>query len=227
MFLEDEKTGVNAGTNVPPTLEENSKNEKDVETTKAFAARLAKKTEEIRKTEREKIAKEGGYASYEEFLEAQRTAKIKSETNYDPTDDDFAKLVAIVKDTDPEKEELRQKLAAKEAEDALKWEADQVKLLNTTWGLKLKSLSELDTTVQDKIKKGIEPVDAYFLVHRPTPKVEDKSHLQGDPSSSTSGATKAVSIDAKTLALYREFLPDSSDEEIIKKVKQIQEDSKK
>jgi len=225
MFIEEEQTtGVNPS-DVSPTPE--NKDDKAVETTKAFAARLAKKTEEVRKEEREKIAKENGYASYDAFIEAQRIAKIKADTNYDPTDEDFAKLVAIVKDTDPEKEELRRRLAEKEAEDALKWEADQLKLLETTWGVKLKALSELDANVQDKIKKGIDPVDAYYLVHRPTKKVDDKSHLQSDPNTSTSGADKGQSIDAKTLALYREFLPEATDEEIIKKVKELQEKSKK
>ena len=139
-----------------------------METTKAFAARLAKKTEEVRKEEREKIAKENGYASYDAFIEAQRIAKIKADTNYDPADEDFAKLVAIVKDTDPEKEELRRRLAEKEAEDALKWEPTQV--ARDYLGVKLKALSELDANVQDKITKGIDPVDAYYLVHKPTKK---------------------------------------------------------
>ena len=70
-------------------------NEEKVE--KIVAKRLAQEKVKALAQVREDVAKEAGFTNYDEFVKAQREAKIKKETNYDPEDEDFDKLVKIVK----------------------------------------------------------------------------------------------------------------------------------
>ena len=75
---------------------------------------------------------------------------------------------------DPEKEELAVKLKTYEEAEAIKWETEQLKQLKELYDVKVESLSELDEKVQTYIKKGVDPVDAYYLVHKPTGKKKDE-----------------------------------------------------
>ena len=202
-------------------------NEEKVE--KIVAKRLAQEKVKALAQAREDVAKENGFTNYDEFVKAQREAKIKKETNYDPEDEDFDKLVKIVKgEKDPEKEELVVKLKTYEEAEAIKWETEQLKQLKELYDVKVESLSELDEKVQTYIKKGVDPVDAYYLVHKPTGKKnnepDDKKHLTPDPKN---GATDSKDkLTPQELATFKVMLPDLSEEEIIEKVKKLRETSK-
>lgn len=202
-------------------------NEEKVE--KIVAKRLAQEKAKALAQVREDVAKEAGFTNYDEFVKAQREAKIKKETSYDPEDEDFDKLVKIVKgEKDPEKEELAVKLKAYEEAEAIKWETEQLKQLKELYDVKATSLSELDDKVQDYIKKGIDPVDAYYLVHKPTGKKkddpDDKKHLKPDPDAGATG--DKTKLTPQELVTFRSMLPELSDEEIIEKVKKLRETSK-
>lgn len=201
--------------------------EETVDTTKAFAARLAQERLKISKTEREKIAKENGYATYEEFQEANLTTKVRQNTIYDPNEPDFKKLIKIIGEQgDPEKETLKAEVEAYRALEVKRWNDEQVKALNETYGVKLKSLDELDDEVKKKISKGIDPVDAYYLIHKPKTVVNPKDpkeqeHLVPDPGASgNAGDTKEPTpeeIKKVKAFLQNDDLTDDQIKELIKK----------
>lgn len=200
-----------------------------VDTTKAFSKRLAQEKVRLAAEEREKIAKENGFNSYEEMRVANQNQKIKESTHIDPLDEDFQKALDIIqKGPDPEKEDLKAKVKGYEESEAEKWEREQVALLKTTYGIDIKSLTELDPEVTKRIEKGIDPVDAYYLVHKPSPKkpeVDDKAHLKNDPHGSGGGDKETLT--KEELDVLKEYLPDLTEAEIIEKVKKDRESKKK
>lgn len=220
-MFEENIPGANP-TDVSPTSENKpNAGSGNVETTKAFAARLAQEKAKVIKAEREKIAKENGYATYDEFVNATVQAKIRQETVYDPDDPDFNKVVNIVREKgDPEKAILLAEVESYRQAEAERWAAEQVKAIEDTFGVKIKSLDDLDDAVRNKISKGIDPVDAYYLVHKPTitktePKDKgDKTHLHPDTTGGASGGAKVPT--AEEIKKVRAFLQndDLTDEQV-------------
>lgn len=196
---------------------------KSKDTTKAFAARLAREKAKIIAAEREKIAKENGYANYDDFVAANLIAKVNKDTHYDPTDPDFEKLLKILNDRiDPEKDLLKAELEGYREAEAKRWNDEQLNLLKDNYGVDLTSLDELDDEVKERIGRGIDPVDAYYLVHKPKPvskkqtdPVGEKDHLKGDPNKS-SGDKGAKVPTPEEIAKVKEFLQtsDLTDDEV-------------
>ena len=195
------------------------------ETTKAFSARLAQETAKIKAAERERIAKENGYESYDEFNKANLAAKVKKETAYDPTDADFSKLLDIVKgEADPEKETLKEQVASYQKAEQDKWDGEQVAAIYSAYGVKVGSVAELDEDVKAKIAKGIDPVDAYWLVHKPAPKKavqdDDKSHLKADPQGGPAGKD---AISDSEIEVAQQINPDLDRKTIVARIKALRE----
>lgn len=219
-----------------PVTEQEPAKEPEVDKTKAFAARLAQKAKQIREEERAQIAKDNGYGSYAEFVIATRNKKIREDTGYDPSEDNFKKLETIIKTDDPEKKALQEEVAALKETEAGYWESTQVALLNSQCGLKISHLTDLSQDVQDRIAKGIDPIDAYYLSEKPwtkqsavsappvpKPQADDKSHLSPDPLSSSNESGKNT-ISALEIDICRQMNPEMSDEQIVEKMKEMQKE---
>lgn len=230
-FYPDGDNGEDKG--VTPTSEGESGSKEDanknvvstVETTKAFAARLAS----ARKADRLKIAKENGYETYAEFQSAMQLAKIQKDTSVDITDPEVKKAISILSANNEDGDrvaEMESELEAYKAAETARWEKEQLSALKKNYGIDISSIDNLDQAVKDKIAKGIDPVDAYYLVHHPAPKKEEtktkpdnKEHLLPEANGGTD--ENKVVIPADKMKIYREMNPDLTDEQIIEGIKQL------
>ena len=117
---EQESSPANDETDTPATqptddtLTAAASDDNGIENSKAFAKRLSEKTEQVRKQEREAIAKELGYESYDEMIKS-RERKTIEDKGLDPDEVSpvIDELVKARLDNDPRMKELellRQKL---------------------------------------------------------------------------------------------------------------------
>lgn len=185
---------------------ENEVPKKDPEFTKQFAKRL--------KEERDKVAKQLGFESFDEAMKG-NTRKTISEAGYDPDDPDFKKAVeAAVKEkleTDPELVAQKTALAELKAKEAMEWEKTQLASLESEYGVKLKSLSDVDAKVKELMAKGLDLTDAYYIVNKSKLKTKasnqtGKDHLNPDVNSSSKGASDGkIVVTQSDIERFREF----------------------
>ena len=228
--LQDSDEGQEGG-GVSPTQDEGK--DSGVEFAKAFAKRLAQSKEEIRKEERAKLAKEGGYATYEELLAHTKEVKLAKASGLDPDSEEFKRVVNALSSSDgsTDDSDMRRQLEELKLQEQFRWETSQLDGLKTQYGLAIKSLDDLDEDVKSKIKQGIDPVDAYYLVHKKEiisksndkGKATGKEHLTPD-STDGSHPDSTSDLTPARLAYFRELVDPSgelSDEELIKEIKAL------
>lgn len=194
--------------------EEDVAPKKDPAFTKQFSKRI--------KEEREKLAKQLGFESYDSAIKG-ATRKVITDAGYDPDDDDFKQAVeAAVKqriETDPELTEQRRLIAELKAKETKIWEANQLELLEKEYGVKLKSISDVDVKVKDLMAKGLDLVDAYFIVNKAKLKTKQqtgKEHLHPEGAGAAKGASDGkVIITQDDITRFREYSNgNETDEEI-------------
>lgn len=181
--------------------------------TKAFSERLKK--------EKEKLAKQLGYDSWEDALE-KRTNTALLDQGIDPdtvkpilkdllkNDPDYIAAMEYKKD----KEELEKKL----------WAETELKKLNDKFGLSISDINQLDKAVIDLWNGGLTLEKAYAAEHyeelrnaaarRGANKQSGKDHLT-DPSKG-GGADKVKRATAEEIRMFKKFNPGVSDDEIHK-----------
>ena len=196
--------------------------EKDVETTKAFAKRLKERTDKAVADERERIAKDLGYESYDQMQKLKERKYIEDQ-GIDPEllDPIVDKLVENRLANDPRMKELDGYRQAQAEQFAKKELQDLAKLT----GVQYTSLDDVPKDVIEDWKTSGSLKQSYMKLHgeeliRSTRKAAEKGstdHLQsnsGSPASQT-GTTRMLTDKEK--AVWKMFYPGISDEELNKK----------
>lgn len=182
--------------------------------TKAFSERLKK--------EKEKLAKQLGYDSWEAALEA-KTNNTLLDKGIDPTT--VKPLLKELMEADPdyraaieykkEREEIEQKI----------WADNELKKLNEKFGIKIKDINSLDDNVIKLWNSGLSLEKAYAAEHyediqkaaikRGNIRQTGKEHMI-DPAVSGSNTDTVKKPTAEQISYFRALNPGVSDEDIIK-----------
>lgn len=194
----------------------------NVDTTKAFAARLKESTEKARREERENIAKSLGYESYEAMLKEKENNMLK-ESGFNPDDVSpvVDKIVIERLKNDPrllELEEIKKARAKEFAKEEL------AKITELTGG-EITSLSQLPQEVIDLWKKKGSLKSAYMEVEgeklitkiRSGQSKGSTDHLS-TPSGSNPGKSTKRHLTPEEKARWKFFNPNMTDEELNKKL---------
>ena len=196
-----------------------------VDTTKAFSKRLRESTEKARREEREAIAKSLGYTSYDDMLK-KREEKLYEDKGLNP--EDVSPVVdEIVKqrlENDPRIKEL-ETLRNREVQEFAKRELAEI---NKLTGGEITSLAQLPKEVVDLWKQKGSLKSAYLAVEgeklinkiRGEQSRGSTSHLQ-NPTGTSGGASKTRPLTAEERAIWKQFHPNMTDEELNKKTVNI------
>lgn len=208
----------------PPASTEEQPQEQDVTKTKAFANRLKESTDKARKEEREAIAKELGYASYQE-MQTKRQNKIFEDQGLDPDQVSpiVEKLVQERMENDPRIKELEKYREAQIQEFGRKELAEITKLTNG----EVTTFEQIPKDVLDLWKQNGSLKASYLQLHgeelvlkaRSEQNKGGTSHLKspsGNPGNPDTHAKRALTDKEKRL--YKMFNPSVTDEEINKKL---------
>lgn len=206
----------------PPT--EPGKNEPS-ETTKAFAKRLKEATEKARKEERNKLATDLGYASYEEMQKAKEQQLLK-DNGLDPEQVSpiVEKLLEERLSKDPRLKELEELKQKQMQEFAIK----ELSELNKLTGENYTSLDQLPKDVLDSWKQTGSLKKSYIALHgeeliikaRKQTTKTTTDHLQ-NPAGQAPSPTNTRPLTDEEKAVWRLFNPQITEEELNKKVKEI------
>lgn len=200
--------------------DESGEQTKSVDQTKAFAKRLKESTDKARNEEREAIAKELGFNSYEE-LQKSRERKVYEDKGLDP--DEVSPIVEeLVKkrlDSDPRMQELAA-FKAKQVEEFGKKELAEITKLT---GGEITTLEQLPRDVIDLWKKKGSLKAAYLelkgeeliLKARSEQSKGSTAHLNG-VNGSTGGTGDKRPLTAKEREVWKLFNPRMTNEELNK-----------
>lgn len=190
--------------------------------TKAYSERLKKDREKIRIEERDALAKEFGYDSYEKFRDAHVDNSLLDK-GLDP--DTVKPLIKDLIKNDPEYVEAMRFKAEKEEIEKNIWAKDEIKKLNDKFGLKLTDISELDEDTVKLWNGGLSLDKAYAANHysdiekgvlRKTKEQDSgKTHLNKPEGTGKTDTNKIVVTD-DVYAQFRAFNPDVTREEVEK-----------
>lgn len=173
-----------------------------VDQTKAFAKRLKEETEKVRLAERESIAKQFGYESWQEYADAQTNNKLLDK-GLDP-DSVRPVLKDLIRD-DPEYQEAMKYKAEKEALEKEIFASNSIKALNEKFGTAYSSVNELDPETIKMWNEGT-PLEKAFAannwetirdaaVKKASSKDNGKSHLKQATGSSQPTNTREIGTD--------------------------------
>ena len=216
--VEQEQSPTANGTTNPDSSDE----QKDVSQTKAFAKRLAEEKTKVANEEREKIAKELGYNSYQE-LQLSKEKKLYEEKGLDH--DEISPLVnQLVEEklnSDPRMKELEQ-FRSRQVEEFAKRELEEITKLT---GGEITDLKQIPQEVIELWKKKGSLKSAYLelkgeeliLKARSAQSKGSTSHLN-QPSGSSAGAETKRHLTAKEREMWKFFNPSLTDEELDKKL---------
>lgn len=186
--------------------------------TKAFSERL----KATREKDRAELAAALGFSSWDEALNSGLDKKLL-EAGIEPS---VGK--PIIEDAVANHPDV---IAAKQiAQQAVKAQQDaELKLLNETHGLNIEKVDDLDTEVQDLMKKGVPLSRAYVAVHfnelgnkAQDPAVakaqRDQSlgHMSGIPGGGAAAPTSARAITQNDINAVKRFMPNATQEQIAK-----------
>lgn len=195
------------------------------DTTKAFAKRLKESTDKARREEREAIAKSLGYESYDDMQKKQEK-KLYEDKGLDP--EDVSPIVEqIVKqrlENDPRMLELS-KLRDQQLQEFGKRELAEITQLT---GGEITSLAQLPKEVIDlwktkgSLKKAYLEVEGEKLISkiRSEQSKGSTSHMQ-NPGGSTPPTAKQRHLTAEERAMWKQFHPHMTDEDLNKKMVNI------
>ena len=184
--------------------------------TKAFSERLKK--------EREKMAKQLGYNSWEEAIESKTNDKLLDK-GIDP--ETVKPILKELMQADPDYRAAMEYKKEKEEIEQKTWADNEVKKLNEKFGLGLKDVNALDENVIKLWNSGLSLEKAYAAEHyediqkaafkRGSIKQTGKEHLT-DPAAKGSNPDiiTVKKPTAEQLQYFKALNPDASDEDIIK-----------
>lgn len=208
-----------------PPKEDGKKSNEPSETTKAFAKRLREATEKARKEERDKMATDLGYASYEEMTKAKEQQLLK-DNGLDPEQVSpiVEKLLEERLSKDPRLKELEE-LKQKQMEDFAKKELSE---LNKLTGENYTSIDQLPKDVLDSWKQTGSLKKSYISLHgeelllkaRKETHKGSTEHLQ-NPAGKAPSPTNTRPLTDEEKAVWRLFNPKITEEELNKKFKEI------
>lgn len=195
--------------------------ETSVEQTKAFAKRLSERTNKAVADERERIAKDMGFDSYEAMMKS-KEAKIIEDSGLDPESSNKAvdKIVQMRLDADPRMQELEE-YRAQRMKDFAKHELEDIK--DITNG-EITSFSQLPKPVIELWKKCGSLKSAYLQLEgenllkrtRANQSKGSTDHLRspGDNGSTADNDKRTLTADEKRV--WKFFNPQMTDEELNK-----------
>lgn len=161
--LLDEDPGTSSpSSNEVATEGETTPQPQQVDQTKAFAKRLAEEKEKIRREERDAIAKQAGYNSYDDLVRHKENKEVE-EAGLDPDafQGVFDKLYEERVKSDPRMRELEEYRNAK----AKEWANSQLQEITDLTGGKITKLDQIEQAVFDAVRPGGSLVDAYMSLH--------------------------------------------------------------
>lgn len=200
---------------------EKSKEDK-VDTTKAFAHRLKESTEKARREEREAIAKQLGFDSYE-ALQKDKENQILKDKGFDPevAGSTIDELVKNRIDNDPRMAELEELRRNKVMEFGKKELAEISKLTDG----QINKFEQLPQEVIELWKKTGSLKQSYLALEGDklvTKLKSEKSkgstdHMNTPANNSTVSDSQKRPLTAKERRMWKTFMPNISDEELDKK----------
>lgn len=204
------------------TTDEQDQSKTNVETTKAFAKRLAEKSAKAVADEREAIAKKLGYQSYDDMMKQQEN-KTLTEKGLDPevVSPVVDELVQKRIDNDPRMKELEELRSQKVKAFAEKELAEITQLTNG----EITSLNQLSKEVVDvwkvtgSLKKAYLQVEGENLIAKARAEQSRGTTSHMNTPSSNNGSIPADQrlLTDKEKAAWRVFYPNITDEELNKK----------
>jgi hypothetical protein len=160
MFETDEQAA-NTEVQNEPEVQEETQSTSPVETetqTQAFARRLKEEKAKAKLEARQEIAESYGYASWQEYADAQTNNKILDK-GMDP--DAVRDILKDLVYTNPDYvEAMRYKQEKEELEKEI-FASNSLKQLNETYGTNFTSVGQLDSTTRDMWNAGIPLTKAY------------------------------------------------------------------
>ena len=129
---------------------------------KAYAERLNKDRERIRSEERERIAQDFGYTSWNEYIDAQTNSKLLDK-GLDP--DEVRPVIKELIKSDPEYLEAMEYKKREEALKAKIWGEEEVRKLNEKFGTNYITIDELDEETVKLFNQGVSLDKAYASQH--------------------------------------------------------------
>lgn len=203
MFETDEQAA-NTEVQNEPEVQEETQSTSPVETetqTQAFARRLKEEKAKAKLEARQEIAESYGYASWQEYADAQTNNKILDK-GMDP--DAVRDILKDLIYTNPEYVEAMKYKQEKEELEKEIFASNSLKRLNETYGTNYKSINELDKETVDMWNKGMTLEKAYAanniqslidLAVKKTVASRDngKSHLTNVSGSSEEAKVRQVS----------------------------------
>lgn len=161
MFI-DEEVAANVDETIEETVvEQPTSPVEQIDQTKAFATRLKEEKAKAKKEAREEIAQSFGYASWDEYTEAQ-TNNTLLDRGLDPES-----VRPVIKDlikNDPEYLEAMRYKAEKEELEKEIFASNSLKALNDKFGTNYKSVNELDEETINDWNKGT-PLEKAFAAN--------------------------------------------------------------
>ena len=208
MFEIDEQAANVDVQNEPATQEEQQPTSPVETETQAFARRLKEEKAKARLEARQEIAESYGYASWQEYADAQTNNKILDK-GMDPES-----VRDILKDliyTNPDYVEAMKYKQEKEDLEKEIFASNSIKKLNETYGTNYKSVDELDKQTIDAWNAGTPLVNAYAAYNMSTiidsavkkamaARDSGKSHLKTVSGSTEESKTREISQDELRVA---------------------------
>ena len=158
-MFEIEEQAANTEVQNEPVVQEETQSTPPVETeTQAFARRLKEEKAKAKLEARQEIAESFGYATWQEYADAQTNNKIL-EKGMDPES-----VREILKDlvyTNPEYVEAMKYKQEKEELEKEIFASNSLKQLNEAYGTNFTSVGQLDTQTRDMWNAGIPLINAY------------------------------------------------------------------
>lgn len=196
--------------------------EDSIETTKAFAHRLKAKTEEAVVAERERIAKDMGYESYE-AMQKSKEAKLLEDSGLNSEDvaPVVEKLVEERLKNDPRMKEL-DGYRERQMQEFAKRELEEIKKLTNG---EVTSIDQIPSDVIEDWKKSGSLKKSYITLHGEELIVKARSsapkgtttHLQ-NPAGAPPTPTGTRPLTAEEKKVWKTFYPRMSEEELNKKM---------
>jgi hypothetical protein len=208
MFEIDEQAA-NTEVQNEPEVQEETQSTPPVETeTQAFARRLKEEKAKAKLEARQEIAESYGYASWQEYADAQTNNKILDK-GMDP--DAVRDILKDLIYTNPEYVEAMKYKKEKEDLEKEIFASNSLKQLNETYGTNYKSVDELDKQTIDAWNAGTPLVNAYAAYNMSTiidsavkkamaARDSGKSHLKTVSGSTEESKTREISQDELRVA---------------------------
>jgi len=190
--------------------------EKKVELTEAMTKRINEVRTKTEATVRDNIAKDLGFASYDEMLKA-KDKKIITEAGYNPEEIDkiIEPLLEKRLAADPRIQRLQQ-LEEQDKKNAITSQLAEIEKLT---GLKVKE-TDLSNETLELMGKGLTLSQAYFATN-PTKISSNKGSTDHMATGAGAGKIKLRGMNADEKALYKSINPTATEEEINKKTLEV------